>query len=166
MSTLGKLGFAAVAVLGVMYLSDNGLGLAAAGTTSTEPIPGDYLTLYKKAASTCPHLDWALLAGVGKVETNHGRAQMDGVQAGANSAGARGPMQFLAPTFASVRRAHSDVGLNIYSPSDAIPAAAHYLCDSGVAKGDITKGLWAYNHSSKYAADVRAQADQYRRMNP
>jgi membrane-bound lytic murein transglycosylase B len=165
MSTLGRVGCAAVAVLGVMYLSDHGLGLGAAGAISTEPIPGDYLALYKKAASTCPYLDWALLAGVGEVETNHGRSPLRGTLSGSNAAGAMGPMQFLGGTFASVRGAHPDVGPNIYSPGDAIPAAAHYLCDSGVAKGNITTGLWAYNQSSQYAADVLAAADRCR-VNP
>jgi soluble lytic murein transglycosylase-like protein len=166
MSTLGKLGFAAAAVCGVMYLTDNMPGAAATGPVSTDPIPPNYLALYKQAAGTCPNLDWALLAGVGKVETNHGRARLPGVSSGANYAGAKGPMQFLTPTFTSVRSRHSDVGSDIYDPADAIPAAAHYLCDSGVARGDITAGLWAYNHSSKYGADVRNQAAAYRRMNP
>lgn len=34
-------------------------------------------------------LDWAVLAAIGKVETNHGRLNAPGVHSGANSAGAQ-----------------------------------------------------------------------------
>ena len=36
-------------------------------------IPPDYLTLYLGAAETCSGLPWGVLAGIGKVESNHGR---------------------------------------------------------------------------------------------
>ena len=37
-------------------------------------IPGGYLALYRASAERhCPGLSWAILAGVGKVESNHGR---------------------------------------------------------------------------------------------
>lgn len=39
-----------------------------------EEIPPAYLALYRQAAlERCPTLPWAVLAGVGKVESNHGR---------------------------------------------------------------------------------------------
>jgi hypothetical protein len=101
MSATRKLGFAAVALLGITYLNDNVLPASASGEASADPIPPAYLALYEQAANTCPSLDWSLLAAVGKVETNHGRAKMAGVLSGANSAGAEGPMQFLASTSAS-----------------------------------------------------------------
>ncbi len=43
-------------------------------------IPAAYLALYVKAAPTCPKLNWQLLAGIGKVETNHGRSTLPGVR--------------------------------------------------------------------------------------
>src|SRR6266536_956516 len=59
-------------------------------------IPGGYLRLYRAAVKQqCPGLPWAILAGIGKVESNHGRAQLPGVRSGLNSAGCcAGPMQF------------------------------------------------------------------------
>lgn len=125
-------------------------------------IPAGYLAEYRQAAATCAPLDWALLAGVGKVETDHGRSPLPGVHSGANSAGARGPMQFLPTTFAEVRHNHREVGPDVYNPRHAIHAAAHYLCDSGLRQGDTRRALWAYNHSTAYANDVLNHAARYR----
>lgn len=133
-----------------------------ANNTAPDDIPADYLAEYRQSASTCGPLDWALLAGVGKVETDHGRSPLPGVHSGANSASARGPMQFLPTTFAEVRRNHPEVGHNVYNPRHAIHAAAHFLCDSGLAHGNTRRALWAYNHSSAYANDVLNHADCYR----
>jgi hypothetical protein len=51
-------------------------------------IPPAYLALYMSAAQTCPGLPWGVLAGIGKVESDHGRSTAPGVHAGANFAGA------------------------------------------------------------------------------
>lgn len=56
---------------------------------SVGDIPAGYLVLYQAAARQCPGLHWAVLAAVGKVETNHGRSTLPGVRAGVNPAGAR-----------------------------------------------------------------------------
>ena len=63
-------------------------------------IPPAYLALYIAAAQTCPGLPWAVLAGIGKVESDHGQSDAPGVHSGANYAGAEGPMQFEPATFA------------------------------------------------------------------
>lgn len=128
-------------------------------TTTTGDIPATYATLYK-TAPLCPGLDWTVLAAVGKIETNHGRSPLPGVHSGTNSAGAAGPMQFLAGTWRATRKRHPDIGPNIYDPAHAIPAAAHLLCDSG-ASASIRKALFAYNHSNTYVNDVLAQARRY-----
>src|SRR5438552_2441420 len=136
MTLLGKVGGAAalfvIAAVAVGYTREGtGLDLTAdAAGPGVADIPGAYLAQYRAAAGTCTGLDWALLAGIGKVETDHGRLKAAGVASGANFAGAAGPMQFLPATFAGVRARHRDVGRDIYDPADAIPAAAHYLCDS------------------------------------
>src|SRR4029453_11154845 len=58
-------------------------------------IPAGYLTLYQRAPRRhCPGLPWTILAGIGKVESNHGRSRLPGVRSGWNQAGAAGPMQF------------------------------------------------------------------------
>lgn len=53
---------------------------AAAGQAAFNPsneaiadIPAPLITLYIEAATTCPGLPWQVLAGIGKVESNHGR---------------------------------------------------------------------------------------------
>jgi hypothetical protein len=162
MTLLGKVGGAAalfaVAAIAVGYTKD-----AGATGPGIADIPGSYLAQYRAAAGTCPDLDWALLAGIGKVETDHGRLKAAGVRSGANSAGAKGPMQFLTPTFNAVRARHPGIGSDIYDPADAIPAAAHYLCDSGLAAGDQRQAIFAYNHAGWYVDKVQNQAAAYRR---
>jgi hypothetical protein len=136
---------------------------SATAPASVADIPAEYLALYRQSGGICPGLDWALLAGVGKIETDHGRARLPGVRSGTNYAGAAGPMQFLFPTFGEVRGKYRDVGPDIYAPEHAIPAAAHYLCDGGLAAGrGVRAALWIYNHSSSYADAVLAAAARYR----
>jgi hypothetical protein len=133
-------------------------------------IPGEYLTEYRAAASTCPGLSWSVLAAVGKVESDHGRSRLPGVRSGANSAGARGPMQFLPATFAAFSSGAHPVppgGARPPSPynrHDAVHAAANYLCASGARNGrDVPGAVFAYNHSAAYVSMVLAQAGAYRR---
>ncbi|WP_232668308.1 C40 family peptidase [Pseudonocardia sp. TRM90224] len=136
-------------------------------TTALEDIPPSMAQLYHAAAATCPGLDWAVLAAVGKVETDHGRSPLPGVSSGENPAGAGGPMQFLAATFADVVARHPPPSGGAtppsrYNPSDAVHAAAAYLCDSGAHNGDLRTALFTYNHDSSYVDQVLAQADIYR----
>ena len=78
---------------------DAGLG-GNPSSLARKDIPADYLSWYMSAAQTCPGLPWSVLAGIGKVESDHGRANLPGVRSGSNSAGAEGPMQLLPATFA------------------------------------------------------------------
>src|SRR5215217_5900973 len=64
-----------------------------ASATAVADIPANYLVIYRGAGARYG-LDWAVLAAIGKVETDHGRSQLPGVHAGVNCAGAAGPMQF------------------------------------------------------------------------
>lgn len=124
-------------------------------------IPARYLTLYRGAASTCHGLPWSVLAGIGKVESDHGRAHAPGVRSGANAAGARGPMQFLPGTFRTygVDGDH-DGRRDVYDPADAVYSAAHLLCATGVAH-DITGALFAYNHAHRYVTATLDWAARY-----
>jgi hypothetical protein len=138
---------------------------AAQGTAPTAgEVPPAYLAAYRRAARTCPHLSWALLAAVGKVESNHGRGwpprwqRTPGIAYGTeNFAGAGGPMQFLAPTWARWGR-----GGDRWDYRDAVPAAARKLCADGVAHGDLPAALFAYNPSGAYVARVLDVARRYR----
>jgi hypothetical protein len=136
---------------------------AAPGLAARAEIPAAYVAAYRRAARSCPGLSWALLAAVGKVESNHGRGwpprwrATPGVAYGTeNYAGAGGPMQFLAQTWTRWGR-----GGDRWDYRDAIPAAARKLCADGVARGHVSAALWAYNPSRRYAARVLAQARHY-----
>ena len=142
-------------------------GAGAALPAALADIPANYLQLYQEAARACPGLSWAVLAGIGKIESNHGRSTLPGVSSGSNYAGAGGPMQFLDPTFNSVVARHTipPGGQNPpsrYNAHDAIYAAADYLCDNGARGGaNINGALWTYNHSQTYISQVLAQANRY-----
>ena len=62
---------------------------AAASPQARTDIPATYLALYQAAATNCPGLSWAVLAGIGKIESDHGRSPLPGVHQGANYAGAQ-----------------------------------------------------------------------------
>jgi cell wall-associated NlpC family hydrolase len=142
-------------------------------------IPPEYLALYQAAADTCPGLPWPVLAGIGKVESNHGRLAADGVLQGANFAGAAGPMQFgiggkagntwggapvhrVPPQVAYGTDGNGDGIANVYHPADAIFAAASYLCRNGAERGaDIPRAVFAYNHADWYVNKVLAFASGY-----
>ena len=99
-------------------------------------IPPAYLALYLDAARTCPGLPWAVLAGIGKVESDNGQSNAPGVHSGANYAGAEGPMQFEPATFAQYAvDADPPCRSASYDPADAIYTAAAMLCANGAASG-------------------------------
>jgi hypothetical protein len=131
-------------------------------------IPADYLATYRAAAPRhCPGLSWSVLAGVGKVESDHGRARLPGVRSGWNRAGAAGPMQFgigkgpAGNAWARFGRDDDHDGrTSVYDPGDAIPAAARYLCDAG-APDRLDTALYAYNPSTSYVARVKRWAARY-----
>jgi cell wall-associated NlpC family hydrolase len=128
-------------------------------------IPPGYLTLYINAAQTCPGLPWAVLAGIGKVESDHGQSHAPGVHSAANYAGAEGPMQFEPATFNQFA-VHADPAspLSPYNAADAIYTAAAMLCSKGAASSTeegIRQAIFAYNHSQSYITAVLAWAARY-----
>ena len=125
-------------------------------------IPPEYLHLYEAAARRYG-LDWAILAGIGKVECDHGRDHDPScTQEGAvNSAGAGGPMQFIASTWAQYGVAPDGGAPDRWNPADAIYGAANYLRASG-APGDYRKAIYAYNHAEWYVDEVESWAARYR----
>jgi cell wall-associated NlpC family hydrolase len=75
-------------------------------------------------------------------------------------------MQFLSGSFAGVLARHQlpPVGVippSRYNPHDAIYAAAYYLCDNGVRRGDLHAAIFSYNHADWYVRQVLDQAKQY-----
>ena len=123
------------------------------------------LALYQQAATTCPGLPWTILAAIGTVESDNGQSNLPGVHAGANAAGAEGPMQFEPATFAAYDEPVPPGGAappSPYDPTDAVYAAARLLCANGAAGGaDLAGAVYAYNHSAAYVAQVLALAQSY-----
>jgi cell wall-associated NlpC family hydrolase len=146
-------------------------------------IPSDYLALYQQAAARFG-IDWAVLAGIGKLECDHGRLKAPGCNppGTVNRAGATGPMQFLGPTW----RAGTPIGVvpgvgpptsttaagyatdgdgdglaDVWNPADAIAGAARLLKANG-APADYRRALFAYNPSTSYVDTVLAKAEDYR----
>jgi hypothetical protein len=142
-------------------------GQAAPSRAATADIPPSYLRQYRSAVRRCAGLSWAVLAAVGKVESDHGRAGLPGVRSGWNAAGAAGPMQFGIGKGragnAWVRYGGDfdrDGRTSVYDPGDAIPAAARYLCAYG-APHRLDRALFAYNRSWSYVARIRRLARRY-----
>jgi hypothetical protein len=134
----------------------------APSALAKKEIPAEYLRDYEQAGQKY-HLDWAILAGIGKVECDHGRdPDPSCTQEGAvNSAGAGGPMQFLASTWATYGVAPDGGTPDRWNPEDAIFGAANYLKASG-APGDYRKAIYAYNHAEWYVDEVESWAAKYR----
>jgi hypothetical protein len=136
---------------------------ATPSRTTRAEIPADYLALYRASAKTCPGLPWGVLAGIGKVETNHGRSGAPGVISGVNAFGCcAGPMQFNIRNGPPSTWDHYGRGGNVYDPADAIPAATRLLCANG-ARGsrDLRGAIYAYNHAWWYVAQVLTLARAY-----
>lgn len=126
-------------------------------------IPAQYLGLYEQAARRYG-IDWAILAGIGKVECDHGRdSDPSCTREGAeNAAGAGGPMQFIASTWATYGvDADGDGRVDRWDPVDAIYAAANFLAHAG-APSDYPRAILAYNHAGWYVEKVQQWAARYR----
>ena len=128
-------------------------------------VPRTYLNWYQQAARTCPGLSWAVLAGIGELESGHGQSTAPGVHSASNYAGAQGPMQFEPATFAAYAvRADARHPLSVYNPQDAIFTAAKMLCENGAASGThvgLRRALLSYNHAGWYPPAVLAWAARY-----
>ncbi|MVU81897.1 lytic transglycosylase [Nocardia sp. ET3-3] len=170
--------------------------IALPGGSGVLGIPEIVLAAYRNAElalqSSDPncHLPWYLLAGIGRIESNHadnGRTDaagttvtpiygpaLDGTLPGneiikaadGNFVRAVGPMQFLPSTW-SVYAANGK-GSGTPDPNnvfDAALAAGKYLCSGGMDLSDPQQQLRAvlrYNNSVSYAANVLSWANAYK----
>ena len=157
----------AAAVTGASLGGGAEVSAEAAGSTpsalASREIPPQYLRLYEQAAQRNA-IDWAILAGIGKVECDHGRdTDPSCTREGAtNSAGAGGPMQFIASTWATYGvDADGDGRADRWDPVDAIYAAANFLAHAG-APSDYPRAILAYNHAGWYVEEVQEWAARYR----
>jgi len=169
LATLAALSVAAL--LGVATLPAAG-GLPTGGrdgvsSFAEREIPANYLRLYREAASRFG-LDWSILAGIGKVECDHGRdPDPSCTQEGrVNVAGAGGPMQFTASTWARYGiDGDGDGRIDRWDPADAIFSAASYLRASG-APNHYWQAIYTYNHAGWYVEEVESWARRYRAPAP
>jgi membrane-bound lytic murein transglycosylase B len=93
---------------------------------------------------------WSVLAAVHLVETRMGRI------VGLSTAGAQGPMQFIAGTWTRY-----GLGGDVWNTRDAILGAANYLAVNGAAEGTdagLDNALYRYNNDSRYVRAVRDYA--------
>jgi cell wall-associated NlpC family hydrolase len=163
------IGGAAILLLPVLVTAaaSGGNTIASPSETAETTIPPEFLSLYMQAGVESG-VPWQLLAAVGKVECNHGQSPnpactQEGVE---NTAGAGGPMQFLAGTWNQYGLdANNDGTADRWDPADAIFSAANYLKASG-APDNAEAALYAYNHSQAYVQKVLAWANLYTDANP
>src|SRR5262245_54314754 len=97
-----------------------GSGMTLDETAQVLGMPVVALDAYCSAATRW-NVDWAVLAGIGKIECDHGRSRATGCPPHtANQCGARGPMQFLGNTW----RSGTDT-----VPSGQCPGPASFTAD-------------------------------------
>jgi membrane-bound lytic murein transglycosylase B len=132
-----------------------------ASSTARGDIPAGYLALYQQAGRRY-RVPWSVLAGIGKVESDHGRSPLPGVRSGANSAGACGPMQIGCVPGSKAGNSWATYGRgDPHDPANAIPAAARYLVGHG-AHRNLDRAIYGYNHAWWYVANVKRWAARYR----
>jgi hypothetical protein len=166
------LGGAALA-LGLLFVA--GLFLAAApgarggGERCTlagkgaEQIPANYVPWVQRASARyrLGPRGLSIIAAVHAIESDFGRSNLPGVRLGTNAAGAAGPGQFLAATWATFGAdADGDGRRDIYSVPDSIYATANYLHASGAPR-DWRAALFAYNHAEWYVEEVLEKAESF-----
>ena len=162
----------------------NGQSGTTAATTTTEvsprgkdSIPANYLTIYQQTGQKYG-VPWPILAGIGEVESDHGRTNLSGVHSGSNAFGAAGPMQIgiggaasnvwggapVHPASEHVNGVATDGNgdgiASVYEPADAVAGAAKYLLRNGV-QGNVRGAIFAYNHLLSYVQDVLSWASIY-----
>jgi hypothetical protein len=109
------------------------------------PLPSSRLRQFYDEAEAASGIPWPYLAAIHLVESRMGRIH------GTSTAGAQGPMQFIAETWASYGEG------DIADDHDAIQAAGRYLASRG-GPDDMTRALYSYNNDDRYVAAIKAYA--------
>jgi peptidoglycan DL-endopeptidase CwlO len=171
----------------MMFASGGNCPSGQTGTTTTTTslvsprgkasIPANYLTIYQQTGQKYG-VPWPILAGIGEVESDHGRSNLPGVRSGSNGFGAAGPMQIgiggaagnvwggapVHPASEQVNGvatdANGDGTASVYDPADAVAGAAKYLLAHGV-QSNVQQAIFAYNHLQSYVQAVLSWANTY-----
>lgn len=168
----------ALATLGVLTILTCVLALGASTGSSTTlgvlpnqvaDVPPQMLAIYARAGKQTG-VDWAILAAIGKIESDHDRSTAQGVHSGVNFAGCcAGSMQIslTGGTNSTWERFKADGNqdhiISVYEPADAVLTAAYYLRASG-APSDYQRAIFAYNHAQWYVDKVQRIATGYRTL--
>jgi hypothetical protein len=158
---------AAAALLPLLFLAGLFLasGSAAVGSEGSlctvrgkggNGIPAEYVPWLERAATKyrLGPRGFAIVAAIHEVESDFSRSPLPGVRSGTNSAGAAGPGQFLAGTWAIYGvDANGDGWRDIYSVPDSVFATANYLRASGAPR-HWRAAIFAYNHAEWYVEEV------------
>ena len=139
-----------------------GINLSTPSRAAVADIPPDDLLLYQEAGLAFD-VPWEVIAGIGKVECDHGRNPDPSCwkHGATNAAGAGGPMQFLASTWQTYGIAANGGGTpDRWNEADAIVSAANFLNANG-APVNIESAVFAYNHSDASVQQVLAWAGLY-----
>jgi peptidoglycan DL-endopeptidase CwlO len=185
------LGFLVVPMLVVggsalLFASGTGTNCASTAATVAQPgvsaeavnsIPADYLKWFQRVGLQY-NIQWAVLAGIGKVESDDGRTTLPGVHSGSNDFGAAGPMQIgisgasgnqwggtavhpASEVVAGVATDEDGDGIaSVYDPADAIAGAAKYLVAHGIQQ-NVPAAIFAYNHADWYVEEVLSWVSTY-----
>lgn len=130
-------------------------GRTRAAVLRSKPHFYDVLVPLYQQAEKIYGVDPKLLAAVHFVESGY-----SGDTAARSSAGAQGPMQFLASTFRSYAVDGDGDGVaNVTDLEDSVMTAAKYLAANGAASGNVDHALYRYNHSKAYVARVKKIAN-------
>ncbi|HET7054206.1 MAG TPA: lytic transglycosylase domain-containing protein [Solirubrobacterales bacterium] len=127
---------------------------------ASSSIPTEYVPWLQLATSRyrLGPRGFAILAAIHEVESDFGRSTEPGVRSGTNYAGAEGPGQFLASTWATYGvDADGDGVKDPYSVPDSVLATANYLRASG-APADWRAAIFEYNHAEWYVDEVLEKA--------
>ncbi|WP_433742254.1 lytic transglycosylase domain-containing protein [Falsibacillus pallidus] len=153
-------------------------------------IPPDYIPIYKAAAKEYG-IPWTLLAAHHRVETKFSSMNNMVSSVGAEGPMQFMPCTFVGwsyPTCSGLGKgnipdkdktnpevikkyggygvdANGDGKADPWDVEDAIYSAANYLAKNGAADGEISKAVFAYNHSQRYVKEVLYFAKIYQGPN-
>ncbi len=154
-------------------------GSATWSALALKDIPPETRAIYERAAKAYKLDGPYILAGVAKVETNHGRSDLPGVKSGTNAYGCcSGPLQFMVSRNAGCRTScyadptkgtweaygvdgDGDGIKDVYNMADAAYGAANYLSANGAPK-NWKNALFIYNRSDAYGLEVLDWGEKYR----
>jgi hypothetical protein len=174
---LAIVGVPSVAIAVAIVAAIAGAGAQACTSSEGGPVggvPAQLVPLFQGAAAqyNLGPAGAAILAAINYEESDFDQSTLPGVHAGANGAGAAGPMQIgiggkAGDTWDLVKVNAPDdpagAPPNVYDEADAVYSAGHYLELNGLTADPSTwrNALWLYNHADWYVSAVLERARAY-----